>query len=62
VVLGRFKISIYRNLLGYFISSDIDSREIIADIGDRLSIGLIFEGFFRGLPRGLRFGRVFNIV
>jgi hypothetical protein len=62
MVLGRLKILIYRNLSDCFISFNIDLREIAADIGDRLDIGLVLEGFFRSLPRGLRFGRVFNVI
>jgi hypothetical protein len=62
MVLGRFRISIYRNLSDYFISSDIDLKETAAGIGDRLDIGLVLEGFFRGLPRGLRSGKVFSVV
>jgi hypothetical protein len=62
VILGRLKISIYKNLLDYFISFNIDSREIATDIDDRLGISLVLEGFFRNLPRGLRSGRVFNVI
>jgi hypothetical protein len=50
MVLGRLKISIYKNLLDCFISFNIDSKEIITDVGDKLSIGLILKGFFRSLP------------
>jgi hypothetical protein len=62
VVLGRFKISIYKNLLDYFISFNIDSKGIAIDVSDKLGIGLILEGFFRDLSRGLRSGRVFGVV
>jgi hypothetical protein len=62
VVLGRLRISIYRNLLGCFISSDIDSRETAIGVGDRLDIGLVLKGFFRGLPRGLRSNRIFGVI
>jgi hypothetical protein len=36
----------------------------MAKIGDRSGIDLIFKelDFFRDLPRGLRFGKVFNVV
>jgi hypothetical protein len=50
MILGRFKISIYKNLLDYFISSNINSREIIININDKLSIGLVLKGFFYNLP------------
>jgi hypothetical protein len=62
MILGRLKISTYRNLLGYFISSNIDSRGTATGISDRLSTGLVLEGFFRDLPRGLRFGKVFGVI
>jgi hypothetical protein len=62
MVLGRLRISTYRNLSGYFISFNIDSRKTAADVGDKLNIGLILEGFFRGLPRGLRSGRIFSVI
>jgi hypothetical protein len=62
MISGRLKISTYRNLFGCFIFSSIDSRETIADVGDRLNIGLVLEGFFRGLPRGLRSGKVFGVI
>jgi hypothetical protein len=62
VILGRLKISIYRNLLGYFISFHIDSGETAAGVSDRLGIGLVLGGSFRDLPRELRSGRVFSVI
>jgi hypothetical protein len=62
VILGRLKISTYRNLSDCFISFNTDSREIVADIGDKLNIGLVLGGSFRDLPRGLRSGKVFGVI
>jgi hypothetical protein len=53
MILDRLKISIYKNLLDYFISFNIDSREITISVNDKLNIGLIFKDFFYNLPRGL---------
>jgi hypothetical protein len=64
IILSRFKISIYKNFLDYLISYNIDLKRIIIKVNDRSSIDLIFKkiNFFRNLSRGLRFGKIFNII